>query len=289
MLEHYEKKGKKKKPVKIKFKTETDNTDNITVTIELGKLKLKNSSTLVVKDGSLSLEFSGDFKKSGGAFDGTVTGFKLFDGNVQLVAASHYNFSVSKLRKAQKALEDGDNGPINKLLFGKAMDIKGSNGDDSLTGGPKGDKIDGKGGTNTIFGLDGNDVLIGGDANDFLYGGFDDDFLDGRGGQNVLHGDLGADYFAFSSINGFSQVLDYGPGDYVGVAKSAFAGIGPTGPINPGLIEYNVAAATQSDTRFFFTPFGAFFYDSNGSGGGGQVQIGQFQGIVPSTDAILIY
>ena len=74
-----------------------------------------------------------------------------------------------------------------------------------------------------------------------------------------------------------------------GVAKSAFAGIGPTGPINPGLIEYNVAAATQSDTRFFFTPFGAFFYDSNGSAGGGQVQIGQFQGIVPSTDAILIY
>lgn len=289
MLEFYEKKGKKKKPVKLKFKTETDNTDGITVTIELGKLKFKNKSKLIIKDGDFSLEFSGDFKKTAGGIDGTITGYKLFDGNLLLVAAANYDFSVAKLRKAQKALENGDDGPIDKLLFGKAMDIKGSNGDDSIVGGPKGDKIDGKGGTNTLFGLDGDDTLFGGDANDFLYGGFDDDFLDGRGGQNVLHGDLGRDYFAFSTPNGYSQVLDFGPDDYVGVSKTAFAGIGGKGPIDPDIVEYNVPLATQGDTRFFITPFGAFYYDSNGSSSGGQVQIGQFQGVVPSIDAILVY
>lgn len=288
MIEHYEK-GKKKKPVKLKFKAETDNTDGITVTIELGKLKLKNKSTLIVKDGDLSLEFSGNFNKAGGGLDGNVTGFKLFDGNQLLVAASNYDFSVSKLRKAQKALAEGDNGPINKLLFGKPMNIKGSSGDDTIAGGPKGDKIDGKGGINTLFGFGGDDTLIGGDANDFLYGGFRNDFLDGRGGQNVLHGDLGQDYFAFSTPNGYSRVLDFGPDDYIGVSKAGFAGIGGKGPVDPGIVEYNVLLATQGDTRFFFTPFGAFYYDSNGSASGGQVQIGQFQGIIPSADAILIY
>lgn len=289
MQELYGKKGNKKKPVKLKFKSETDNTDGITVTIELGKLKFKNKSTLVLKDGDLSLEFDGNFKKTGGGLDGTITGFKLFDGNELLMTGSNYDFSVSKLRKAQKALEDGDNGPISKLFFGKAMDIKGSGGDDTIAGGPKGDKIDGKGGTNTIFGFDGDDTLIGGDANDFLYGGFDDDFLDGRGGQNVLHGDLGKDYFAFSTPDGYSQVLDFGPEDYVGVSKAAFAGIGPTGPINPDIVEYNVVLATKGDTRFFITPFGAFFYDSNGNASGGEVQIGQFQGLMPPVDAILVY
>ena len=59
------------------------------------------------------------------------------------------------------------------LLFGEG-------GNDKLTGGAKGDMLNGRcAGTDSINGADGNDILIGGPNNDTLNGGNGDDILIG--------------------------------------------------------------------------------------------------------------
>jgi RTX calcium-binding nonapeptide repeat (4 copies) len=58
-----------------------------------------------------------------------------------------------------------------------ALDVTGTNGDDSLRGTAKADKINGRAGNDRIVGLRGNDTLIGGRGRDVLYGGPGDDRL----------------------------------------------------------------------------------------------------------------
>jgi Ca2+-binding RTX toxin-like protein len=171
------------------------------------------------------------------------------------------------------------------------LTFQGSDGPDSFNGGPKADNLFGKGGVDSLFGAAGNDNLVGGDDADLLAGGLGNDKLDGGAGyNNTLIGDLGNDQFRFSSANGLSLVQDFGPDDTIGVWGKAFAGLGPKGPVDPDLVEFGVLHATSPDTKLFITPGHAFFYDSNGSGAGGENQIGLFLSGVPgSVDAILIY
>jgi len=71
--------------------------------------------------------------------------------------------------------------------------IKGTDGDDVLTGDDKNNHIDGKDGNDEIYGLAGNDHLDGGDGDDFLSGGEGNDQLQGKDGNDIINGGSGND------------------------------------------------------------------------------------------------
>lgn len=72
-------------------------------------------------------------------------------------------------------------------------DLRGSRGDDSLTGDSRADTLDGAGGNDRLDGAGANDVLIGGAGNDTLFGGSGADTLLGGAGRDTLMGGEGND------------------------------------------------------------------------------------------------
>jgi Ca2+-binding RTX toxin-like protein len=74
--------------------------------------------------------------------------------------------------------------------------IKGHGGDDIIHGGSEttnGDSIEGGAGDDTLYGEGGRDILDGGAGNDKLYGGDDHDFMTGGDGDDLLDGGAGDD------------------------------------------------------------------------------------------------
>ena len=71
--------------------------------------------------------------------------------------------------------------------------IYGYGGDDTLNGGAGGDWIDGYDGDDMLYGGDDADAVWGGGGADTLYGGAGDDWLFGEGGDDRLYGGDGGD------------------------------------------------------------------------------------------------
>jgi Ca2+-binding RTX toxin-like protein len=71
--------------------------------------------------------------------------------------------------------------------------IKGSGGNDSLSGTNKADHISGRGGNDTIFGLGGNDKLSGDDGDDQIFGDSGNDKISGGKGNDTIYGGDGKD------------------------------------------------------------------------------------------------
>lgn len=97
----------------------------------------------------------------------------------------------------------------------KGVTLKGTRGDDVLTGTSRNDKLDGGKGDDRLFGLagddkldggKGDDFLSGGDGNDRLFGGKGDDALDGGAGHDLLIGGRGND----SLLGGAGDDVLYG-------------------------------------------------------------------------------
>ena len=89
------------------------------------------------------------------------------------------------------------------------LTIRGTQNDDSITGGALGGTLSGNGGDDTINGGDGDDTIDGGAGNDTLNGegdddtitgGAGDDTITGGAGQNTLTGGDGADSFVWTSV-----------------------------------------------------------------------------------------
>jgi Ca2+-binding RTX toxin-like protein len=75
------------------------------------------------------------------------------------------------------------------------MTADGGTGNDTLTGGPKGDLLRGGTGTDHIYGLGGSDRIEGGSGNDHLFGGDGNDRLYDDEGNDVVYGGNGDDWF----------------------------------------------------------------------------------------------
>ena len=191
--------------VKIKIKHPIQNFNDLDTAIEGKKFKFKSKNKISINNDDAQLDIWGVSPRPK-----TRSAAESMASN----CSSAMNFSSPSIQdqdarffQGPEGPADGDFLPMNKLLFGKPLDIKGSDGDDQIFGGRKASQdINGRGGNDTLLGSDGNDTLIGGPGNDFLYAGFGNDNLDGSSGQNVLHGDLGNDYFAFSALDGSSQI-----------------------------------------------------------------------------------
>ncbi len=95
--------------------------------------------------------------------------------------------------------------------------LDGGEGDDELQGGADQDVLHGGSGNDTLYGEQGEDELRGGAGNDQLFGGSSRDALYGDKGDDVIAGEAGDDYLAGGAGNdtlqGGDDVLYGGDGD----------------------------------------------------------------------------
>jgi len=85
--------------------------------------------------------------------------------------------------------------PANDIVFARAGDDQVStlDGNDHVFGAAGNDSIDLGGGNDRARGGPGNDTILGGNGNDRLRGRHGDDSLDGGAGADIIHGGYGAD------------------------------------------------------------------------------------------------
>lgn len=86
------------------------------------------------------------------------------------------------------------------------MDLRGTQGADTLVGGADDDVIYGFEGADTLKGGGGNDVLAGNEGNDVLQGGDGDDYLLGGPGADTIDGGAGNDWAAYEDAAGGVKV-----------------------------------------------------------------------------------
>ena len=155
---------------------------------------------------------------------------------------------------------------LNNTLTGNAAanSLVGGNGVDTLVGGAGDDALDGGAG---------NDVLTGGDGNDVLIGGL---------GNDNLTGNAGSDLFVFNTApntsNNKDTITDFlSVTDKLQFSKAVFAGLGTQeGGLNAGQFWSSASAtsAHDADDRLLYnTTSGGVYYDADGQGGVGAIQI----------------
>ena len=107
------------------------------------------------------------------------------------------------------------------------LNLKGTSGDDVLTGEGGDDVLVGRKGNDTLEGGGGNDLLKGGSGNDTLKGGEGHDELHGWKGDDTYTGGPGADRFVFSRWESGDKIItDFGDGDDT-IVLSEDANAGP--------------------------------------------------------------
>ncbi|WP_146204181.1 VWA domain-containing protein, partial [Prosthecochloris marina] len=131
---------------------------------------------------------------------------------------------------------DGDVQSATGTIIVQPPPIIGTDGNDTLNGGPYSDYIKGRDGNDTIYGNDGNDMLIGGDGTDILWGGEGDDILvfdtadtiDGGAGTDTLFVKAGESVDFTSYVSQLSNLeiiqLDIGA-KVLGLSQSDVSGI----------------------------------------------------------------
>ena len=108
------------------------------------------------------------------------------------------------------------------------LELKGTQGSNTLTGGERNDRIDGLGGNDVLYGGGGDDLLIGGAGRDKLRGGTGDDLLFGGPGGDLFHGGSGADVFRIEPAHDGRVRLDEIEDFEVGIDKIDLRGTGLT-------------------------------------------------------------
>lgn len=107
------------------------------------------------------------------------------------------------------------------------MDLRGTQGADTLVGGADDDVIYGFEGADTLKGGGGNDVLAGNEGNDVLQGGDGDDYLLGGAGNDTIDGGAGNDWAAYEdaaagvkvdlTLNGAQNTVGAGTDKLIGI------------------------------------------------------------------------
>lgn len=139
--------------------------------------------------------------------------------------------------------------------------------------------IAGNVGNNTLMGLNGDDTLNGQEGDDLLYGGQ---------GSNTLIGGTGADKFVFdSSPNGtIDTIFDFNvTADAIWLDDNIFGQIGVPGLLAASAFHVGSSADNANDRIIYNFFTGALYYDSNGSGAGGSVQIASLDSGLSMTNA----
>jgi Ca2+-binding RTX toxin-like protein len=116
----------------------------------------------------------------------------------------------------------------------------------------------------------GADTLNGGDGNDSLIGGAGNDLLAGNDGKDVF-------IVNTATANNVDTILDFVTGtDKIQLSKIVFTNLGAAGTLNTNAF-WSAAGAVSghdADDRVVYnSTTGALYYDADGNGSGGAVQI----------------
>ena len=138
-------------------------------------------------------------------------------------------------------------------------------------------------GTGNVNGI-GNElanVITGNNFNNTLSGAAGNDTLQGGLGNDVISGGAGNDVFVFNTapnaatnrdtISDFANVA--GNNDSFQLENAIFTKLGAAGALNGNFFHLGAAAADANDFIVYNQATGALFYDINGSGAGGAIQI----------------
>jgi Ca2+-binding RTX toxin-like protein len=169
-------------------------------------------------------------------------------------------------------------GAGNDALIGEAGNdiLTGGAGNDVLSGGANNDILNGGDGNDNLNGGAGRDILNGGAGRDTLTGRQGNDVLVGGFGSDTLSGGAGADDFAFGAPGqGIDIIRDFVlADDRIVVSASGFGGGLRAGAvINPGQFRLGAAAGDANDRFIYNRNNGALYFDRDGTGSAGQVQI----------------
>jgi len=152
------------------------------------------------------------------------------------------------------------------------------------TGNTQANSLTGNAAANVLKGANGNDVLVGASGADTLYGDAHNDLLRGGAGNDILWGGSENDTFRFdaalstSTTINVDQIKDFNPTqDTIQLENTIFTkfGTSTTGTINSAYFKANSTGRAQDSNDYivYETDTGKLFYDADGSGSGGSVQI----------------
>jgi serralysin len=154
--------------------------------------------------------------------------------------------------------------------------LKGSSHDDLLTGNGSANVLMGNAGADVLNGMASDDVLEGGDGDDKLLGGSGNDRLAGGRGSDTMSGGVGNDSFVFNTPVGQSNIdaiADFNSGhDRILLDHSIFSKLA-IGHLSADNFHTGDAAADGNEYVVYNHRTGGLYYDADGSGSGGAVQI----------------
>ena len=156
-------------------------------------------------------------------------------------------------------------GAVENLTLGGAAAING-------VGNALNNVIVGNAAANVLVGYAGNDVLNGAAGNDRLHGGL---------GNDTLYGGAGNDIFVFdmapNSTTNRDTIADFanvaGNNDTIWLENAIFTKLAATGTLNTAFFRAGAAALDANDYIVYNKATGALFYDVDGNGAGGAIQI----------------
>jgi Ca2+-binding RTX toxin-like protein len=164
-------------------------------------------------------------------------------------------------------------------------EFRGLGGGLQLVGNERGNEIYGGSGNDTLNGATGADVLVGNGGADLLIGG---------AGIDTVYGGAGQDVFFLSNLFADRDVIaDFvGGTDFLQVSVAAFGGGLAAGPLAADQFLANATGlAGDADDRFIYnTSSGILFYDLDGAGAGGPIQVATLSGVptLTASDFILV-
>jgi serralysin len=182
-------------------------------------------------------------------------------------SGSTINLNPGKWNSLGAAINFSDgNWSRDTVMIGPGVVIEnasGGNGADTITGNTSSNTLRGNNGDDTLKGGNGNDVLVGGSGNDLLAGG------------------LGRDHFYFdkrpsTSSGNIDRIADFNAnGDMIYLDDAAFLDL-KKGAFPAGAFRLGTSAKDSTDRILYDKATGALYYDPDGTGAAGKIQLAFF-------------
>lgn len=201
--------------------------------------------------------FKGKFDlEAGEVTGGTIKGYTAFANGEKLMKASDIRIDFTELKDG---LEDGDAAVRLLLSADRAF---GSRDDDAILAIAK-----------RIKAGDGDDFIVGQFVNKRIYGEDGDDTIIGGTGSDILFGGQGRDLFVFRGVSdAVDEIRDFKAGrDKIVFDSSDFDALGEV--VDAAEFVVGTEATTADHHIIYDDETGAVYWDGDGVGGDGKVQL----------------
>lgn len=134
-----------------------------------------------------------------------------------------------------------------------------------------------------------NNMFIGNTSGNLLSGKGGSDIFEGGMGNDVLVGGAGKDIFRFNTAGSIDKLSDFSViDDSIQLENNIFKSLTTLGTLPGSQFRVGARALDANDFVIYNNANGALYYDSNGSGTGGAVQIATVGIGLPMTSADIV-